>query len=161
MLPGVARAGEFELEAGLGVGITSLGERRATGGMTLQPSVALGWRFAEWGSLHYRNAISFFNLKDLRWIGVIDVNAAVLGIHHRELTLELGPSLHVFAVPLCADTWCQREHGLAPALHLGATLSPAPESRLRGRCTLHTAYIPGIAWSGISISIAVEGVYRF
>ncbi|MGK3959055.1 hypothetical protein WMF38_39115 [Sorangium sp. So ce118] len=129
--------------------------------MTLQPSASLGWRFAGWGSLRYRNAVSLFNLKALRWIGVIDMNAALLGIHLRELTLELGPSLDVFAVPLCAHTWCQREHGLAPAVHLGAMLSPAPESRLGGRGTVHTAYIPGIAWSGISVSVAVEGVYRF
>ncbi|WP_437480885.1 hypothetical protein WME75_36480 [Sorangium sp. So ce1014] len=143
------------------MGITLLGQRRATGGMTLQPSASLGWRFAEWGSLRYRNSVSLFNLKELRWIGVIDVNAALLGIHLRDLTLEIGPSLDVFAVPLCADTWCQREHGLAPAFHLGAMVLPAPESRLGGRGTVHTTYIPGIAWSGISVSAAVEGVYRF
>ncbi|WP_437829769.1 hypothetical protein [Sorangium sp. So ce1153] len=142
------------------MGIRLLGERRATGGMTLQPSASVGWRFSERWSLRYRNAVSLFNLKTPRWIGVIDVNAALLGIHLRDLTLEVGPSLDVFAVPLCADTWCQREHGLAPGVHLGAMLSP-PESRLGARCTVHTTYIPGIAWSGISISAAVEGVYRF
>lgn len=162
MLPGVARAGDLDVELGLGVGITLLGERRATGGMTLQPSASVGWRFSERWSLRYRNAVSLFNLKTPRWIGVIDMNAALLGIHLRDLTLEVGPSLDVFAVPLCADdTWCQREHGLAPAIHLGAMLLPAPESRLGGRGTVHTTYIPGIAWSGISISAAVEGVYRF
>lgn len=97
-----------------------------------------------------------FHVEDVRCDG------APLGIHLRDLTLEAGPSLDVFAVPLCADTsWCQREHGLAPAVHLGAMLFPAPESRLGARGTVHTTYIPGIAWSGISISAAVEGVYRF
>ncbi|WP_437732034.1 hypothetical protein [Sorangium sp. So ce1335] len=99
-------------------------------------------------------------MKTPQWIGVIDVNLALLGIHLRDLTLEVGPSLDVLAVPFCADTWRQREHGLAPAVHLGAMLSSS-ESRLGARGTVHTAYMPGIAWSGISISAAVEGVYRF
>ncbi|AGP40392.1 hypothetical protein BE04_35965 [Sorangium cellulosum] len=46
-------------------------------------------------------------------------------------------------------------------LHLGAMLLPARESGLGGRGTVHTTYIPGIAWSGISVGVAVEGVYRF
>jgi hypothetical protein len=56
----------------------------------------------------------------------IDMNTAQLGIHLGHVILEGGPSLEVFAVPLCADTRCQREYGLAPAGHLGAVLLPAP-----------------------------------
>jgi hypothetical protein len=89
---------------------------------------SIGWRFAEWGSLRYRNALPVFNLAAIHWIGVVDMNTALLGIHLGHVMLEIGPSLDVFSVPLCADTGCQREHGLAPAGHLDAVLLPAPTS---------------------------------
>jgi hypothetical protein len=69
---------------------------------------SIRWRFAEWGSLRYRNALPVFNLAAIHWIGVIDMNTALLGIHLGHVLLEIGPSLDVFAVPLCADTGCQR-----------------------------------------------------
>lgn len=89
------------------------------------------------------------------------MNTALLGIHLGRVMLELGPSLDVFAVPLCAESGCQREYGLAPAGHLGAVLLSAPASRFAGGTTVHMTYVPGIAWSGVSISAALEGRYRF
>jgi hypothetical protein len=160
-LPALARAGELEGEAGLGLGVTVLGGRRSTGGVTLVPSGSIAWRFAEWGSLRYRNALPIFNLTAIRWMGVIDMNTAMLGIHLGHVMLELGPSLDVFAVPLCADAGCQREHGLAPAGHLGAVLLPTPASRFAAGATAHLTYVRGIAWSGVSVSAALEGRYRW
>ena len=131
--PALARADALEGEVGLGFGATLLGGRHPTGGITLLPSGSIGWRFAEWGSLRYRNALPVFNLAAIHWIGVIDMNTALLGIHLSHVTLEVGPSLDVFAVPLCADTGCQREHGVAPAGHPGAVLLPARTSRFTAR----------------------------
>ncbi len=91
----------------------------------------------------------------------MDMNTLLLGIHAGRVTLKSGPSLDVFAIPLCADTWCQREHGLAVGGHLGATLSPSHANGLVVGGTLHLTYIPGIAWSGLSVTAAVEGGYRW
>jgi hypothetical protein len=44
----------------------------------------------------------------------------------------------VFAVPLCADTGCQREHALAPAGDLCAILLPALTSRFVAGVTAHS-----------------------
>ncbi|MFS8068112.1 MAG: hypothetical protein ACMG6S_17300 [Byssovorax sp.] len=160
-LPALARADSLEGEVGLGVGMTALGGHHPTGGFTLVPSGSIAWRFAEWGSLRYRNALPIFNLSALRWIGVINMNTALLGIHVSPLLVELGPSLDVFAVPLCASTGCQREHGVAPAGHFGAVLLPDPTSKLAAGVTVHITYIPGIIWSGVSASTALEGRYRW
>ncbi|MEO5725727.1 MAG: hypothetical protein ABI134_06285 [Byssovorax sp.] len=160
-LPAFARADTLEGEVSLGFGVTMLGGRHSTGGVTLLPSGSIAWRFAEWGSLRYRNALPVFNLAVLRWIGVSDMNTALLGIHLEHVMLEIGPSLDIFAVPLCADTGCQREHGLAPAGHLGAVLLPAPTSRFVAGVTVHMTYIPGDTWSGLSVSTALEGRYRW
>jgi hypothetical protein len=160
-LPDLARAGELEGEVGLGIGVTAFGGRRSTGGFTLMPSGSIGWRFAEWGSLRYRNALPIFNLTALPWIGVIDMNTALIGLHLGRVMLELGPSLDVFTLPLCANTWCQREHGLAAGGHLGAVLFPTTASRFVAGETAHLTYLPGIAWSGLSVSVALEGQYRW
>ncbi len=160
-LPALARADGVEGEVSLGFGVTMLGGRHPTGGITLLPSGSIAWRFAEWGSLRYRNALPVFNLTKIRWIGVIDMNTALLGIHLGHVMLEIGPSLDVFAVPLCADTGCQREHGLAPAGHLGAMLIPSLTSRFVAGATVHMTYIPGETWSGLSVSTVLEGRYRW
>lgn len=65
-LPELAHAGELEVEAGLGVGVTVLGGRQPTGGVTLLPNGSIGWRFAAWGSLRYRNALPIFNVTSIR-----------------------------------------------------------------------------------------------
>jgi hypothetical protein len=160
-LPALARADGLEGEVALGLGMTMLGGRHPTGGVTLLPSGAIGWRFAEWGSIRYRNALPVFNLAAIHSLGVIDMNTALLGIHLSHILIELGPSLDVFAVPLCAETGCQREHGLAPAGHLGAVLLPASTGGFVAGATVHMTYIPGNTWSGLSVSTALEGGYRW
>jgi len=145
----------------MGLGVTAIGGRRSTGGGTLLPTGAIGWRFAEWWSLRYRNTLLVFNLTAIPWIGVVDMNTALFGLHLGRFTMELGPSLDVFALPLCANTGCQREHGLAVGGHAGAVLFLSPESRFATGATVHLTYIPGIAWSGLAGTAALEGRYRW
>lgn len=110
-----------------GVGFVRFGDRRATGGWAPQCSIdVVVARLSPRTTVSYRNSPMTFNVSSAQWLGLVDVNAAILSARFDRYRVSGGPSLDVLSVPLCTDDGhCGRSTGLAPGLILefGATTS--------------------------------------
>jgi hypothetical protein len=162
LVENTCNADDLRLDFSIGAGILIAGDKHATGGFALAPSLLVGKSITDAGTvgLSYQNMILFNTFRSIQNIGVYDQNSFMLTLSPSDkVNFDFGPSLDLFSMVLCNnEDLCSRQSGIAPGVHLRFSISN--DTKFGFVINTHGSWIPSPYYNGPILSVAVGPAWR-
>ncbi|MFO0591870.1 MAG: hypothetical protein U0441_30260 [Polyangiaceae bacterium] len=113
LLFGPTSAGAFELGFGLSAGGLAMGSIPR---FSIAPHVALALQAPSGVRLAFHELLGI--VPHPRGAGIYSQTAAEIGYRWEKFDLNIGPSLAIYAMPVCKPDICRHVEGVAPGVHL-------------------------------------------
>lgn len=108
-----AHAGAFELAVGLNAGGFAVG---SVPRFSVAPHLAFALQAPSGARLAFHELLGF--VPHPRGLGLYSQTAADIGYRWERLDISFGPSVAIYAIPVCSPSLCQHVEGLAPGVNL-------------------------------------------
>lgn len=155
---------KFRLGAGVGLGVLVAGDKHATGGLSLSPSILVGLKFKPWIGMSYQNLPNVNTFNSVTALGILDQNTMMLTLAPSDnVIFDLGPSLDIFSMVLCNNQdMCDRQTGLAGGAHVRAAFIGKMMSVGFGIVVnVHGSYIPSRLYNGPIFTTSIGPVWEW
>lgn len=154
----------LRLGAGMGVGVLVAGDKYATGGLSLSPSVVVGMKFHPWIGISYQNLPNLNTFRKITYLGILDQNSLMVTLIPLDyLYLDLGPSFDIFSMILCSNqAFCARQTGLAGGGHFRAAILWKIMSYGMGAVlNFHITVMPSVLYDGMVVTSNIGPVWEW